>query len=202
MRVDPDNRAVGGFTTFLTFVVLNLLYIVCCLPLVTIGAATAALFEVTIRYSDDESGRPVKDFFPAMRAAFARASALMLVLVVPAVLLALSSFFWFSYPALFAGAAGVLAVLGAVYLFLAFLYAMAQVARFDGSFTRMLKNSLLLPAAEPVRSSGLLLLPVSLISLSVLFPPVLILVATIGFSVGAYVSAFLFRSVFERRANG
>ncbi|WP_374975763.1 YesL family protein [Microbacterium trichothecenolyticum] len=198
MRIDPDSRALGGFSTFLTFVGLNLLYILVCLPIVTIGAATSALYEVTIRYSDDESGRPLKDFFPAFRANFGRATVLMLCLLVPAVLLGFSSVFWFSYPALFAGVAGVVAVIGAVYLFAAFLYAMAQVAYLTGPVRQTLKNSMLLPAAEPVRTLGVLVIPVTAVALTILFPPVAILVGTIGFSVGAYATAFLFRSVFAR----
>lgn len=198
MRIDPDSRALGGFSTFLTFVALNLLFIVVCLPVVTIGAATSALYEVTIRYSDDESGRPLKDFLPAFRANFGRATVLMLCLLAPAVLLGFSSVFWFAHPALFAGVAGALAVIGAVYLFAAFLYAMAQVAWLTGAVRQILKNALLLPAAEPVRTLGVLVIPVTAVALTILFPPVAILVATIGFSVGAYATAFLFRSVFTR----
>ena len=198
MRIDPDSRTLGGFSTFVTFVALNLLYIVVCLPVVTIGAATSALYEVTIRYSDDESGRPLKDFFPAFRTNFGRATVLMLCLLLPAVLLGFSSVFWFAHPALFAGVAGFLAVLGAVYLFAAFLYAMAQVAWFRNTVRQTLKNALLLPAAEPVRTLGVLVIPVTAVALTILFPPVAILVATIGFSVGAYATAFLFRSVFTR----
>jgi uncharacterized membrane protein YesL len=198
MRIDPDSRALNGFSTFLTFVALNLLYIVLCLPVVTIGAATSALFEVTIRYSDDESGRPLKDYFPAFRANFGRASVLMLCLLVPAALLGFSSVFWFAHPALFAGVAGVLAIIGAVYLFAAFLYAMAQVAYFRNTVRQTLRNALLLPAAEPVRTLGLLIIPVTAVALTILFPPVGFLVLTIGFSVGAYATAFLFRSVFAR----
>ncbi|SIT66620.1 YesL family protein [Microbacterium sp. RU33B] len=200
MRIDPDSRALGGFTVFLTFVALNALYLLCCVPLLTIGAATSALFTVTIRYSDDESGRPLKDFFPAMRADFGRATALFLLLALPATALVASSVFWFSHDAVFAGALGLLAVLGALYLFVAFVFAMAQTAWLQASVSRTLKNSLLLPAAEPLRSMGLLVIPVSVVAIAILFPPFLILVATIGFSVGAYVSAFIFRSVFARRA--
>ena len=198
MRIDPDSRALNGFSTFLTFVALTLLYIVLCLPIVTIGAATSALFEVTIRFSDDESGRPLKDFLPAFRANFGRATALMLCLLLPAALLGFSSAFWFAHPALFGGVAGVFAVLGAVYLFAAFLYAMAQIAYFRNTVRQTLKNALLLPAAEPVRTLGLLVIPVTAVALTILFPPVGFLVLTIGFSVGAYATAFLFRSVFAR----
>ena len=198
MRIDPDSRALNGFSTFLTFVGLNVLFALLCLPIVTIGAATSALYEVTLRYSDDESGRPLKDFFPAFRANFGRATALMLALLLPAALLGFSTVFWFAMPTVLGGIAGVVALLGAAYFFAAFLYAMAQVAYFRNSVRQTLRNALLLPAAEPVRTLGVLLIPVTLVALTILFPVFGIIVLTVGFSVGAYATAFLFRSVFAR----
>ncbi|MBW9092085.1 YesL family protein [Microbacterium jejuense] len=198
MRIDPESRALSGLTTFLTFVALNLLYLVLCIPVVTIGAATSALYEVTIRYSDDESGRPLKDFLPAFRANFGRATLVMLCLLAPAALLGFSSAFWFAMPSILGGVAGIVALLGALYLFAAFLYGMAQVARFRAPVRQTVKNALLLPAAEPVRTLGVLLIPVSLVVFTILFPPFGFIVLTVGFSVGAYATAFLFRSVFSR----
>jgi uncharacterized membrane protein YesL len=198
MRIDPESRALNGLTTFLTFVALNLLYLLLCIPVVTIGAATSALYEVTIRYSDDESGHPLKDFLPAFRADFGRATLVMLCLLTPSVLLGYSSVFWFSMPTILGGVAGVVAVLGAVYLFAAFLYGMAQVAYFRTAVRQTVKNALLLPAAEPVRTLGVLLIPVTLVALTILFPQFGFIVLTVGFSVGAYATAFLFRSVFTR----
>ncbi|GAA5202796.1 YesL family protein [Microbacterium jejuense] len=198
MRIDPESRALSGLTTFLTFVALNLLYLLLCIPIVTIGAATSALYEVTIRYSDDESGHPLKDFLPAFRANFWRATLVMLCLLAPAVLLGYSSVFWFSMPTILGGVAGIMAVIGAAYLLAAFLYGMAQVAYFRSTVRQTVKNALLLPAAEPVRTLGVLLIPVTLVALTILFPPFGFIVLTVGFSVGAYATAFLFRSVFGR----
>lgn len=200
MRIDPESRTLSGLTTFLTFVALNLLYLALCIPVVTIGAATSALYEVTIRYSDDESGHPLKDFFPAFRANFGRATLVMLCLLLPAVLLGYSSVFWFAMPSVLGGVAGTLAVIGAVYLFAAFLYGAAQVAYFRNTVRQTVRNALLLSAAEPVRTLGVLLVPVALVAFTILFPPFGFIVLTVGFSVGAYATAFLFRSVFGRHA--
>jgi len=75
---------------------------------------------------------------------------------------------------------------------------MAQVAFFRNTVRQTLKNALLLPAAEPVRTLGILVIPVTAVALTILFPPVALLGATIGFSVGASATAFIFRSVFTR----
>lgn len=47
----------------LDVLLLNLLWILCSLPVVTIGAATCAAFSVTLKMVDDEEGYIVKPFF-------------------------------------------------------------------------------------------------------------------------------------------
>ncbi|WP_395243936.1 DUF624 domain-containing protein [Agromyces sp. MMS24-K17] len=198
MRIDPENKTVHGLSTFLAFVALNVLYLVSCLPVITIGAATSALDEVTIRYSDEEGGRPVADFLPALWRNLGRATLLMLATLVPAVALAFSGVFWLGHPEPLLTGLAVVAFVAAVYLFAAFLHAMALVAVYRNTFRQTLRNALLLPAAQPVRTTGIVLIPVTLGALMVVFPPFGIIVATIGCSVGAYASAFLFRSVYSR----
>jgi uncharacterized membrane protein YesL len=199
MRIDPESRGLNGLSTFLALVALNVVYLVACLPIVTIGAATAALYEVMIRFSDEESGRPLRDWFTAFRTDFGRATLVSLALLVPCLVLAFSGFFWMSLTHVLAGAASALAFVGAVYLLAAFLYGMAQVAYFRNTVRQTIKNSLLLPVVEPVRTLGIVLIPVTGIVLTILFPPFVILLLTIGVAIGAYASAFLFRSVFTRR---
>ena len=133
MRIDPENRVAQGLTGFLSLRRAQLLYLLLCLPIVTIGAATSALYEVMIRFSDDERGRPLKDFFPAFRRNFVRATLVALCLLPPVVLLAFSSVFWFSQDSVAVAASPPRSrSLGAVYLFAAFLYGMAQVALLPG----------------------------------------------------------------------
>jgi hypothetical protein len=36
VQIDPNGRVVGGITTLLEFIALNLMYLISCLPVVTI----------------------------------------------------------------------------------------------------------------------------------------------------------------------
>ncbi|MCS3841787.1 YesL family protein [Microbacterium sp. AK031] len=199
MRIDPENRTLQGMTAFLGLIALNVIYLLMCLPIVTAGAATSALYEVMIRYSDDESGRPLKDYFPAFGRNFLRATALWIALLVPFLLLVIGALFWSGHPNVLAGAAMVLAMIAAAYVFATFLYAMALTAVYRNTFRQTLKNALLLPLAEPVRTMGIVLIPIAVVCITIAVPVFGIIIATIGCSVGAYISAFLFRKVFERR---
>jgi len=198
MSMDPDGRVLGGISNFLTFVGLNVVYLILCLPIVTIGAATSALFEVTMRYSDDEQGRPLRDFFAALLPNAVRATVVFAATLVPAVALAFSGVFWFVGASAIGTGAAILSFLGAAYMFAAFLYGMALVARFQTPLRTTLRNALLLPAAEPLRTLFLVLLPTTAVALCVIFPPLTFLLATIGLAIGAYAAAFLFRSAFAR----
>ncbi len=200
MRIDPESRGVQGLITFLSFVGLNVVYLVTCLPVVTIGAATSALFEVTYRYSDDERGNLVKDYFPAFGRSFLRATPLMLATLVPAFAMTFAAVFWSQHANPLAGAAMVLSILAIGYLLTAFLVAMGLVARYQNTFRQTLRNAFLLPAAEPMRCFAVLLVPVTQVCLAIVSPSFWFIIATIGCSVGAYGTAFLFRSMFSRHA--
>jgi len=196
--LDPDGRVIGGVSTFLGFVALNAMYIVSVLPVVTIGAATSALLEVTIRFSDDERGRPVADYFPTFARNARAATPVAFALLAPMVALGFASVFWFAYADPWLTWLGVLGVIGVVYLFAAFLHAMALVAVYRDTVRRTLKNALLLPLAEPLRTAGLVVIPATQLALCVVFPAYLVILVTVGVSVGAYISAFLFRGVHAR----
>ncbi|MBE1874862.1 YesL family protein [Myceligenerans pegani] len=199
MRIDPDSRSVQGLTTFLQFVVLNVLYIVACLPVVTAGAATAALYEVALRYADEERGYLITGFFVALRRNLWRGTAVGLLLGVPAAMAAFAAIFWLASGTALGSAAGTVAVLLVGYLVAALLYGLVLVARYADPLGRTLRNALLLPLAEPLRTLALLVRPAATVSLLYVFPPTVVLVATIGFSVGAYVDALVLHSVFRRR---
>ncbi|MDN4483904.1 YesL family protein [Demequina lignilytica] len=200
MNIDPESRSVQGLTMFLHFVALNVLFILLCLPVVTVGAATSALLEVMIKYSDDERGRPLEDFLPAFKRNFRPATAVYLALLVPFVLLTFAAVFWFAQETTLSTILSLVALLVAAYLVAAFTHGMALVARYRNTFRQTLRNALLLPAAEPVRTIGLLLIPATVASITLIFPPFGLIVLSIGFAMMAYASAFLYRSIFSRHA--
>ena len=80
MKYNPDGQLYKITTVFSQFTLLNLLYIVSCLPIITIGAATAALYEVTIRYADEERGELIVGYVRALRANFMKATGSFLLL--------------------------------------------------------------------------------------------------------------------------
>ena len=57
---NPVWRFIGKFWDVL---VVNLLWIICSIPIVTIGASTTAMYYVTLRLDRDEDGYTIRSFF-------------------------------------------------------------------------------------------------------------------------------------------
>ncbi len=202
MRIDPDGRTVQGVTVLILFAVLNVLYLVTCLPVVTIGAATSSLLEVTHRYADDERGDLVRGYLVALRRNAGAGTGVFLALGVPAAMLAFSGVFWLSLDGVGTAVAGLLSLLGVAFLLAALLYGLALVGTHTAPVRQTLRNALLLPLAEPVRTGALVLIPVTGLALLYVWPASWVLGATVGFSVGAYLQALVLRGVFARHGDG
>ena len=60
---------------------LNLLWFICCIPVFTVGAATTALYRVTLKMVKNEEGPLTAMFFRAFRENFRQATVLWLILL-------------------------------------------------------------------------------------------------------------------------
>ncbi|WP_169795838.1 YesL family protein [Curtobacterium ammoniigenes] len=205
MQIDPDNKAIDGISTLVLFIALNVIYLLCCIPIVTIGAATAALFEVMWRFADEQRGHLLRGYFSALKGSWRSASIVAAATMLPMLLLAYVSVFWFALGIGLSALAGVITALGALYCGVAFLYGCALVARFENTARRTIRNAYLFPMAQPLLTLGVVLVLVVSAALMWIFHPALFLFATVGAAFGAYLMSRMFGLAFrhqEARANG
>ena len=189
-----ENPVMRALSTTADLIVLNLLTILCCLPVVTVGAALTALNTAAIKIVRGEETAPVKDYFRAFRVNFKKGTVLGLIfLLVFAVLLV-------DYLA--AGNAVPIArpVIAAVALLVLMLgqYAFALLARYENTLRGTLKNALLLSIGYFPRTLGMAVFAVVLWLLAIQFlrygAPILFL---FGFSLPCYVTVLLLQKVFN-----
>lgn len=76
-----DSPWVQRFAMLTNLVMLNLLWLVCCIPLFTAGAATTALYYTIFRYHTKEDDEVLKPFFRAFKTNFKQATLLPLPLI-------------------------------------------------------------------------------------------------------------------------
>ena len=84
---DLDSPAMRFLTTASELVLLNLLTVLCSLPVFTVGAAQCGLY-YAVRHLQQDEGAPIKDFFEGFRGNFRQATVLWLLEIVSFVVIA------------------------------------------------------------------------------------------------------------------
>ena len=74
-----DSRFMQTLTRVTDLIVLNICFLISCIPIVTIGAANAAMYTLCFRMLRDEDNGIVKSYFRAFRDNFKQATLLWLL---------------------------------------------------------------------------------------------------------------------------
>lgn len=153
----PDSPIYKFMRNLTDLLVINVLLIVCSAPVVTLGPALIAAFDVTLRMTREEEGYAAGQFLEAFRKNLKSGIPYGLALLAGSWLVWLN-FSLFeqleSHPfVLLAGG-----WIGGFALLLMFLYAFALQARYDNTFLRTLKNSADIAVRYFVRTLFLIIL--------------------------------------------
>ena len=126
-------------------VLLNLLWLICCIPVFTAGAATTAVYYVTLKLVRDDDGSTIKSFFHSFTQNFKQATAIWLMILVAGGLLGFDLWFLMSGVVTVSTVVKTVmsAVFGAMTLILLFVttYIFPLQARFYNTVKRTLFNA-------------------------------------------------------------
>ena len=130
---------------------LNLLWLVCSLPVFTAGSATAALYDVTLRIAREEEPPLTTRFFKAFLENFRQATTVWLILLGIGALLGADGYILYHLYKSTAGMVSVICTLGLALIIVAaiayvivLLYVFPLVASVKNTNFAMLKNALLI----------------------------------------------------------
>lgn len=196
-KVDsPFMLAMGKAADFL---VVNIFFIVTCLPIVTIGAATTALYTVSFQLSKDEENYNYKNYWQAFKANFKESTKAWLLLLLLTTMLGIDfkiiqqGSFTLGKTLLFA------ILLMELLLLVVIIYIFPYIAKFENSLRRSLLNVLIIGIA----SFPYTILLVALLALCLLFVLHFSVVGSVlaffcGFAMMAYLSSLIFNKVFSK----
>ena len=182
-------------------IIANVLFLLCCLPVVTVGASASALARVTQDLALDQDRGTVRRFFHSFRQNFRQATVVYLALVVIAACLAANWLIavYFLEGALAVALQGVVVLMGALVLGVA-VYLVPLLSRYQNTLGEHVRNAMILAVVKLPRTLALMLVaaaPVLLVLLSPaavlnLFPVFLL----IGFGFLSFLSSELLVPVF------
>lgn len=197
-----DGAGFQFFSTASSLVILNLLWVLCCMPLITAGAATSALYAVIIQMIRGEDAYIAKSFFASMKQNLRQGTVLWLMLLAAAGILVFDLSFSSQAPLRGAQFLFILFAMLAVILALSAVYIFPIQAVFENSLKRTLKNALFM---------GIAFLPFSVLAAVLALGPFAVLFVfsekiwtalffdlVIGFAFFARVQAHIFVRLFQK----
>lgn len=144
-----DSPLMRFLTKIADLMVLNILFCVTSIPLITIGASWTALYSVTLKMVRDEEGSVSRSYFRSFRQNFRQATLLWLGVLVVLTLLVLdirvlNGMAGGTAPGLLRVGVEILALLGIMVL----QYLFPSLARFEASLADTLKNACMMALAH------------------------------------------------------
>jgi len=195
---DMDNPVMEALSVAADLIILNLMTLLCCLPVVTAGAAITAMNDIVIRIVRGEEGNILKSFFLSFAANFKKGALLGLILLAAAIVMGVDYYAALAY----APAFRVAVIAGAILVLAVALYAFALLARYENTLRGTLKNAAVLSVMHFPRTLVMVLFTVGLWLLCVRYynygTPILFM---FGLSLPCYICALMINSVFHKLDN-
>lgn len=195
-----DSKFIQVLGRVADLMMLNILFVLTSLPIVTAGAAWTALYDVCFRISSGRDEKMIRHYFRAFRKNFRSSTVLWIVLLFSCCITSFMTVRLFVMPGKFHMFYVFYAVLTALILFIG-SYVFPLMSQFNNSIGKMVKNALVLSLGYAPRS-------ILIVALNIL-PIVLLLVRTdlflrgmmiwllLYFSGITYLNTRLFRKVFQ-----
>ena len=195
-----DNGLFRFLGRMADLMILNLLFILCCIPVVTAGASLTAMYYVALKLWDNEEGYISRNFFHSFRQNFKQSTILWLIT------LAVGFLFFMDFRILSVMEGSYVKVLQIMVSAVAIIslivaeYTFPVLSRFDNSIKNTLRNALLMAIVN---------FPYTLVILIILVAPIVVTLINaytiwwgilvwllIGFALCAYGKAYLYQKIF------
>ncbi|MDD3958724.1 MAG: YesL family protein [Clostridiaceae bacterium] len=167
MNIFSYNSPFGRFMNRLVDVILlSLLTIICCLPIITAGAAFSALYYVLLKMVRDNDNGIIRSYFKGFKDNFLKATALWLI-VAPVIVIVYLDFYLLSTVAMdYSDVVKILLLIIGALLLMVGNYIFPMQAQFENTVWGTLKKAFIL---------SIMNLPKSLIMLLIMASPIVIL---------------------------
>lgn len=198
-----DNGIFAVLGKMADLMILNVVFLITCIPIITIGPAVTGLYTVTLKMVKNEESYIIRSYLAAFKANLKKS--IVLGLIVGVMILILISDFWIvlTHTGISWSLLSIALIAIAFFTILLISYVFPVQAKFENSIINILKNSFLIALAH---------LPISaaVVVLNCVFPLcfmmgtyqtlfyALLIYSVIGFGLVAYLNSMMLVGVFEK----
>ncbi|MGN0152005.1 MAG: YesL family protein [Wujia sp.] len=198
MKIQHDSPFMEFMNTTANFIALNVVFLLTCIPVITVGPAIAALYQVLMREARGEHGYLIRPYFRFFKEMFIQGILTFLLYMGIGLVMIYSFFFWRSIDGYTSIVICVLLALAFIFLICSMIYVFPLMARFKNSFGQTIKNANILTLASGKYTAILLISVLFIGGIIYLFSAVRIFMLVIGFAFCTYCLAFLFVKIFKK----
>lgn len=195
---DLDSPLFSFLNKLADLIYLNILTILCCIPVFTVGASMTALNYVVLKMVRNEEGYVTKDFFKSFKQNFKQATIIWLILLLAAGILIgdglVMRYSGLEFPSWFRM---ILSILAFSVVF-SMMHVFPVLSRFENSIKQTFKNSFLMGILSLPRTILMMVCWIVPIVAVAFFVRMLPLVFILGISGPAFLNALLYHKTFKR----
>ncbi len=196
--LDMDSPLMRFLNRVADLLVLNLLMIVCCIPVITAGASFTAMHYVLLKMIRGEEGYLIRGFFKSFARNFKQATLIWLLMLL-IIGIYVGDIFIFNYSGIPFPKILVIAVVAIAALFIMVaIYVFPILGRFDNSIKNTLKNAMIFAFANLPRTLLMVVFYALPFIVGYFSTYSIIFVLMFGISLPAYGAAWLYSPVFKR----
>lgn len=195
---DMDSPFIRVLNRLADLMIMNFLMIICCIPIITVGAAYTAMHYVFLKIVRDEEGYLIRGFFKSFKANFKQATLIWLMMLL-VVAVYVGDCVIFNYSGMEFPKALMIAVVVVAILFLMMaVYVFPLQARFENSIKNTLKNALILAFVNLPKTILMMVCYAIPLVIGYFSDYALIFVIMFGISAPAYVATCLYSGIFKK----
>lgn len=178
---------------------LNVLTVICCIPVITAGASLTAMHYMALKIVRNEECYITRGFFKSFKENFRQATVIWLILLVAFAVLAGDFYIMRNVDTGFPKALQlIITAVGVLVMFTA-TFVFPVLAKFDNTIMRTLKNAFIMSILQFPKTILMMILGLAAPVVIFIFVPAAVpLVFAFGLSLPAFVSALLYNKFFKK----
>lgn len=198
MKFNTESNFFKFLGTFGRFVYLNIVFVITCIPIITIGTSITALYSTMFKYINEQDEVFVPNYLKAFKNQFVTSTIYYFLALVFTGIITFSIYFWYKLDNTISWiVVGLLALLFIAFLFTLF-YLFPLLARYTQTGKQVIKNAFLLSIANFLITLGILAINIASIALMYFSPTFRALFAIFGITFVVYCKALLLMKAFKK----
>ena len=197
-----DNKFFVFMGRVADLMILNILCIICCIPIITIGASVTAMYYVTLKMARNEESYIVRSFFKSFKENFKQATVIWLVALVAGLLLGFDFYIMGQMSTTFAMVVRYgLAIIALVYA-MVMLYVFPVLSKFYNTIRATVRNALLMSIRHLPQTIAMLAITIIPVILTLTIAEVMVYGSLVwilvGFALIAFINSQFLVRIFDR----